>query len=284
MPAPHGVVRPRLAVLGSPIAHSKSPSLHAAAYRALGVDFDYGRHEVDEPRLAPWLAERGVGWRGASLTMPLKSEVIALCRSISETARVAGAVNTIVFAGPEADAPFDGHNTDVGGVRRALEEVRAQPGPVELLGSGNTASSVVLACAEAGSRELVVRARSRERAAETMALAQRLGMRARAVPLDAPGAGEGAAIVVNTIPGGETLRVPVDAAVRREAVLLEVLYDPWPTALAAQWFEVGGRVASGLDMLVHQALAQVRLFVRGDDGARDVDDATLLRAMRAAVA
>ncbi|MGO2112722.1 MAG: shikimate dehydrogenase family protein, partial [Pseudoclavibacter sp.] len=151
---------PRLAVLGSPIAHSKSPTLHDAAARALGIERDYAAIEVDEEGLADFLAERGDGWRGCSLTMPLKSVVIPFCRTVSPVARRAGAVNTIVFAGPGVGAPFDGYNTDVEGVRRALDDAGVGTGSVELLGAGNTAASVVLACAERGARDLTIRARS----------------------------------------------------------------------------------------------------------------------------
>ena len=273
----------RLAVLGAPIAHSKSPVLHAAAYRLLGLDWHYGRHEVDEAGLPPFLDARGAGWRGMSLTMPLKAAVMPLCRTVSPLARRASAVNTIVFEGPEAHAPFHGHNTDVEGVRGALDGIDAPVGPVELLGAGNTASSVIVACAERGARELTLRVRSPERASAAAALGTALGMRTRVVPLDAPGAGEGAAVVVNTIPDGTRVHAEFGEAVRRSSALLDVIYDPWPTGLAATWLEAGGRVASGLDMLVHQAVAQVRLFVRADDGAADVDDAALETAMRAAL-
>lgn len=278
----------KLAVLGSPIAHSKSPTLHGAAYRMLGLEWDYARHDVDEARLASFLERRGAGWRGLSLTMPLKSAIIEHCRTVSPIALRAGAVNTVVFATSEPDSPFDGYNTDVEGVIAALDEADAAAGPVELLGAGNTASSVILACFERGARDLTIRARSPERARGAAELARSLGMRIRvhslADAIEPRHDGVDVAVVANTIPGGTELRVAYPAEIRRTATLFDAIYDRWPTALAAHWAEAGGAVVSGLEMLLHQAVAQVRLFVRPGDGAAEVSDAELVAGMRAALA
>ncbi|MGO2112721.1 MAG: hypothetical protein ACTH31_14035, partial [Pseudoclavibacter sp.] len=133
------------------------------------------------------------------------------------------------------------------------------------------------------------------------ALAESLGLRVAIAPLDVDaGSGDSAAsggdatdgrsgdvgpdLVVNTIPGGGALRVRHPERVRRSAVLFDVIYDPWPTATAQHWLEAGGRIVSGLEMLLHQAVAQVRLFTRPEDEVRDVSDADLLAAMRATLA
>ena len=105
----------RLAVLGSPIAHSQSPALHAAAYAALGLDWSYERHEVDEAGLDAFLDDRSAGWRGLSLTMPLKARALrprrrARQRSPTQT----GAVNTLAFA--RRRHARTGFNTDVAGL------------------------------------------------------------------------------------------------------------------------------------------------------------------------
>jgi shikimate dehydrogenase len=85
----------RCAVLGSPIAHSLSPALHSAAYAYLGLNWHYGRHEVDEAALPDFIRGLDSSWRGLSLTMPLKQAAIALVDEISSTARVVDAVNTV---------------------------------------------------------------------------------------------------------------------------------------------------------------------------------------------
>src|SRR5688572_11268753 len=105
--------RRRLGVLGSPIEHSKSPSLHRAAYAELGLDWEYVAIEVDGPGLPAFIESRDETWRGLSLTMPLKHDVLPLLDGVDEVAVLAGAANTVLFD----SAGRRGFNTDVGGIR-----------------------------------------------------------------------------------------------------------------------------------------------------------------------
>jgi shikimate dehydrogenase len=89
--------------------------------------------------------------------------------------------------------------------------------------------------------------------------------------------------VVSTLPGGTPIDVPYPEPVRSGAVLFDVAYDPWPSALAASWSSVGGTVVSGLAMLLHQAIAQVRIFVTGDDSGDLPQESAVIAAMRSAV-
>ncbi|MYX24111.1 shikimate dehydrogenase, partial [Streptomyces sp. SID8380] len=101
----------RAAVLGSPVAHSLSPQLHLAAYRALGLSgWTYERIETDEAALPGFVDGLGPEWAGLSLTMPLKRAVLPLLDRISDTAASVDAVNTVVF---EADGSRSGDNTDI---------------------------------------------------------------------------------------------------------------------------------------------------------------------------
>ncbi|BBE22936.1 hypothetical protein MN0502_18190 [Arthrobacter sp. MN05-02] len=111
----------RAAVIGSPIGHSKSPLLHAAAYRALGIDCSYTAIEVAETALAAFVAgvRRADDWRGLSVTMPLKGGMARLVDHTTEPASVLGVVNTVVVEGHGADRVLTGHNTDVAGVAHA---------------------------------------------------------------------------------------------------------------------------------------------------------------------
>lgn len=274
----------RLAVLGSPIAHSRSPVLHAAAYRALGLDWHYDRAEVDEAGLPGFLRARGPGWRGLSLTMPLKSAVIPLCATVSATALRAGAVNTIVFRDRDPQAAFDGHNTDVLGIVHALQQAGAGHTVVDLLGAGNTAASAIVAFAELGTERLRILARTPQRAAAAVALAQRLGIEVELLALSQARPAADTELVVNTIPDGSRIPFEYPAGLRADATLFEIVYDPWPTALAASWLQAGGRVVSGLEMLLHQAVGQVRLFLRPEDRPRELSDAELTARMRASLA
>ena len=135
------------AVLGRPVAHSLSPLLHRAGYRALGLDdWAYGAHDLGADDLAAWVAQRDDSWRGLSLTMPLKEAAFAVAATVSQTARLTGAVNTLVR---RDDLGWDAHNTDVHGLVGALGHLD-HGGSATLLGSGATARSAAVALARLG--------------------------------------------------------------------------------------------------------------------------------------
>ena len=108
----------RCGVLGDPIAHSLSPVLHRAAYAALGLDWSYDAHRVAAGGLEPFVAGLDASWRGLSLTMPLKREALALADRVTDRARLAGAVNTLLLEGDERV----GDNTDLPGAVAAIRE------------------------------------------------------------------------------------------------------------------------------------------------------------------
>ncbi|MFF0082781.1 shikimate dehydrogenase [Streptomyces canus] len=245
----------RAAVLGKPIAHSLSPVLHRAAYEELGLTgWSYDRFELDEAALPGFVGQLGPEWAGLSLTMPLKRAVIPLLDEISDTAASVEAVNTVVFT---EDGRRLGDNTDIPGMLAALRERGIeQVDSAAILGAGATASSALAALARICTGEVVAYVRSEARAAEMRQWGERLDIEVRtadwadaAEALDAP-------LVIATTPAGATDAL-AHAVPERPAALFDVLYDPWPTALAARWSMIGGAVVSGLDLLVHQAVLQV---------------------------
>ena len=260
MTTPH-----RAAVLGSPIAHSLSPALHNAGYAALGLtDWQYGRHEIDESTLADFVAGLDPAeWAGLSLTMPLKRAVRPLLDTVSDTARAVDAVNTVVI---DRDGRRHGDNTDVPGLVNALRErgvERVEAAAV--LGAGATASSALAALAQVCDGEVTAYVRSAGRAAEMRALGERLGVPVRTADwADGARALEGP-LTVSTTPVGATdgFAAQLTAA---PGVLFDVLYHPWPTALAAACLERGGTVLGGLDLLVHQAVLQFERFTGVERG------------------
>jgi shikimate dehydrogenase len=271
----------RLAVLGSPIAHSKSPALHRAAYEVLGLDWSYDAIEVAEGELAGFVETLDPEWRGLSLTMPLKREVLPLLTSRDTFVELAGVANTILL---NHDGPH-GFNTDPIGIFWAfMEAKRADLEDVHILGGGATAASVLVAARKMQVRRAVVSVRDPARAAPLREVADRmeielvvrtLGVMDRS--LHVPSA------VISVLPGGVDAGMRFPEAVRRESVLLDIAYDPWPSALAREWTEAGGVVISGLSMLLHQALAQVRIFVNGGTDGVLVHQDRVLAAMRSAV-
>jgi shikimate dehydrogenase len=276
-----GAVSYRLAVLGSPVAHSRSPELHTAAYGVLGLDWSYEAVDVPEGGLADFIDGLGPEWRGLSLTMPLKQAVLPLLTERDHVAEQTGAANTVLFDG-EAVAGF---NTDVAGIVRALAGAGlTEARYVHILGGGATAASALAAVAELGAERADVHVRDLEKSRWLEPLAHELGLMIRLRSfsqadrsLDIPD------LVISTLPGGTTTEALYTDGTRRRAVLLDVAYEPWPSALASAWAAVDGTVVSGLAMLVHQALLQVRIFVSGDPLQPLPDEEAVLEAMLDAV-
>ncbi|MFD3574428.1 shikimate dehydrogenase [Streptomyces sp. NPDC058644] len=245
----------RAAVLGSPIAHSLSPVLHRAAYGELGLaDWTYDLFDVDEAALPGFIEGLGPEWAGLSLTMPLKRAVIPLLDEVSETAASVEAVNTVVL---KDDGRRVGDNTDIPGMVAALRERGIeQVESAAILGAGATASSALAALARICTGEVVAYVRSEARAAEMREWGERLDVEVRTADWADAERALSAPLVIATTPAGATDALSA-AVPERPATLFDVLYDPWPTALAARWSMYGGAVVSGLDLLVHQAVLQV---------------------------
>ncbi|WP_144670503.1 shikimate dehydrogenase [Arthrobacter sp. U41] len=278
----------RAAVLGHPISHSKSPALHRAAYAHLGVELDYEAIDVTEEALPAFMARvredlrQGRGWRGLSVTMPLKSGMVREVDEVRGVARSLGVVNTVAFeAPPPGEDPgttrLVGYNTDVAGIVNALRHAGAASAPsAVVLGGGGTAAAAVAALKELGAPDAEIYVRDVSRATEAKTAAAAVGLAIRVLPLSGAAAALARAdVVISTLPpraadplaeelagvlaqraGGSSAR-PAPA---RPGVLLDVAYDPWPSRIAAAWQDAGGTVVPGLEMLIYQAVEQVRHF------------------------
>jgi shikimate dehydrogenase len=254
MPPP-ATDRRRAAVLGSPIGHSLSPVLHRAAYAELGLEgWTYDRFDVDEAALPDFFEQLGPEWAGLSLTMPLKRAVIPLLDEISATASSVDAVNTVVLT---EDGRRVGDNTDIPGLVAALREHGVEKvETAAILGAGATASSALAALTRVCTGEVAVYVRSRARADEMRGWAERLDADVRVEDWADAAEALCAPLVVATTPAGATDALAASVP-EMPATLFDVLYDPWPTALAARWSAYGGAVVGGLDLLLHQAVLQV---------------------------
>lgn len=288
MPAGSRAARLRCGVAGRPIAHSLSPVLHRAAYDALGLDWAYDAHDVDEAALPAFLHGLGPNWRGLSLTMPLKHAVLKHCVKVSDLAQRVGVANTLVIDGA---GRWSGHNTDVPGFIAAWREAGLVPPAAAgvdfggwqavVLGSGATARSAVAALALAGIFRLTVLARSLERAGPLQALMADLGVAGEVRPLSAElGASRAQAeLVVSTVPLAAQPEILSTLAVRDlldrgAGALFDVAYGPEPTGLVAAARAAGMRCGDGFGLLLHQAARQVELMTGCD--------AAPLEAMRVA--
>lgn len=186
--------------------------------------------------------------------MPLKRAIIPLLDEVSATAAAVEAVNTVVFA---PDGRRLGDNTDIPGMVAALRERGVTRVPAAaVLGAGATASSALAALAQLCDGEVTAYVRSPARAAEMRGWGERLGVALRTEDWSLAHRASAAPLVVATTPAGTTDALAA-AVPRTPGILFDVLYDPWPTALAAAWSGRGGEVVGGLDLLVHQAVLQV---------------------------
>lgn len=238
----------RAAVLGSPIGHSRSPALHRAAYAALGLDWRYDAVECEAAGLAALLDSLDAEWVGLSLTMPLKQTVLPLLDSVSDLARDVAAANTVVLR----DGSRHGHNTDVHGIVAALTSGRVPVGgPAVVIGGGATARSALAALRDLEVDDVTLLVRSDP--VEALAAADRLGVVVR-VSRD-PRSLVDAGVVVSTVPAGAA--DDLAEHVTGVPLLLDVVYAPWPTRLAAG---CSGTVVGGDEMLLHQAARQVELM------------------------
>ncbi|MGH3826132.1 MAG: shikimate dehydrogenase [Pseudonocardiaceae bacterium] len=254
----------RAGVLGSPIRHSLSPTLHRAAYAALELTgWRYDAVDCAETALAGFLERLGPEWAGLSLTMPLKRVALTVADEISPLAGAVGAANTLVLGQPGGRRRAE--NTDVAGILAALREAGlARIDAAVLLGAGGTAQAALAALREFGERAPRVLVRDPARTADLRAAAERLGVQ----PVISGGLPDMALpeadVVISTLPPGaaDALSSPHGGSRHWSAqpVVLDVVYAPWPTALAASAIAAGCRTVSGLAVLLHQAVAQVELM------------------------
>ncbi|WP_406629524.1 shikimate dehydrogenase [Amycolatopsis sp. WGS_07] len=252
----------RAAVLGKPVAHSLSPVLHRAAFAALGLDgWTYDRIETDADELPGFVGGLGPEWVGLSVTMPGKRAALDYAAEVTPRAAAVGAANTLVRRadGWLADC------TDVDGVTGALRYAGgfepAAGDQAVVLGAGGTAAAAVVGLAAMGVSTVCLVVREPARAAETVDAAKRAGLAVevrRWSEVDFADLADAAAVLVNTVPPDAV--VPHLAELARIGSVLDVIYHPWPTPLAEAVGERGGRLATGLDMLLHQAFGQAEQF------------------------
>lgn len=248
----------KAAVLGKPIAHSKSPQLHLAAYRALGLTgWTYERIECDAEQLPGVVAGLGPEWVGVSVTMPGKFAALAFADERTERAQRVGSANTLV----RTPTGWRADNTDIDGVAGALGATGSASGWALVCGSGGTAPAAVAGLAQLGVGGITVVARNPDKAARLVELGNGMGVTTRFCDLDGGGLADEVAaadVLVSTIPAEVAARYA--DTLSGIGVLLDAVYDPWPTPLAAAVTAAGGRVISGVQMLLHQAFAQVEQF------------------------
>jgi shikimate dehydrogenase len=245
----------KAAVLGFPIAHSLSPVLHAKAFDLLGIAGSYEAIEVASGGLADFLKSQGANYDYLSLTMPLKEEVLVIAESsgitVDELALRIQSVNTLVRKGSSWSAT----STDGSGFVKALANAGYDHfNSVLILGAGGTARAVAGALDEIAD-SVAIMGRSVRRNVGIAACFTKLAP--EFISWDDQIDLRNFDLIVNTTPSGAADLVAENIPFKVEGLLFDVLYKPWPTLLARRWSDAGGKVISGLELLLYQGIDQI---------------------------
>jgi shikimate dehydrogenase len=245
--------RGRAGVIGHPVAHSRSPAMHAAAYAELGMDWEYVAVDVPPERLPDFVSGMAeAGFAGVNVTIPHKQAVAGLCAGVGPEAAAAGSVNTLLVR----DGAIHGESTDGRGLLWALGDT--EPAGALVLGAGGAARAAVAALRAAG-WEVAVSARRPEAAAQ-------LGASVVPWPPD-----RAAALVVNATPLGQAEKPgsgtncsePIDVGLLGPGMtVVDLAYrgDGAETALCEGARERGARVVDGIEVLIGQGIYAFELL------------------------
>lgn len=260
-------------VVGSPIGHSLSPLIHLAAYKYLGLDWSYEKHEVAKGDLSEFLFRDGKRFDGLSVTMPLKLEAVEVALTKDPLVERLGIANTLV----KSEKGYLAYNTDVFGITQALDGLWvAGLNTVAILGAGATAQSAVMSVYQnAPNSKLVVFVRDTERTTSISDLARELGMSLEVKLLSLYTNEQD--LTINTVPSNSI----VVSGIRQDGWLLDVNYSSPNTSLNScfDW----ERVVTGERMLLWQAIGQIRLFTSLQADSQLPHEAELLKAMEQAL-
>lgn len=253
------------AVLGSPVSHSLSPTLHREIFAHLGLALEYQPIEVLSGELAGFLQREGESFDYLSLTMPLKEEALSLSVEIDPLVSRIQSANTLI----KRDNSWALYSTDGLGFTKALQSRGFTTFKSALvLGAGGTARAVVGALDGCANKISVLgRTSTRSEVLQKAVVKSdfsylRWSDEPDFSPFD---------LIVNTTPAGaaDILANSVTSSPFRDnenepakaALLFDVIYKPWPTVLASHWSDNGGPVINGREMLLYQGIAQVELLL-----------------------
>ena len=248
---------PLAAVIGSPIAHSKSPTLHGTWLRDLGIKGHYIPIDLASDDFETQVrAMYKMGFRGANVTIPYKQRALEMADEVSETARRIGAANTLTFS---ADGKIHADNTDAYGfyenIRASVPDWNAASGPALVLGAGGAARAIISALIDAHTPVIYLANRTKSRAED---LANRFGETVKVIEWDNKSTVvPDCATIVNTTSLGMNGNADVDidlSAIKPTTVVNDIVYVPLETGLLRQARENGAIAVDGLGMLLHQAV------------------------------
>lgn len=257
----------RAAVLGSPISHSLSPLLHNRAYEILGIPGKYEAIEVSEVEFPQFFAEAtaidaSVNWRGFSLTMPLKEVVTTIGAGVDPLAKRISSANTILIERSSHAVDVQILSTDVMGFAAIFNRLQiTQDSAISIIGGGGTARAA-LAALDGLVKNINIYQRSENR----NELVKKAALLSRIRFFNFEDLAEIAHdfLVISTLPSSAffSLANAIPARIKSDQILLDVSYSPFPSRPSVLWQESGGLLIDGLELLIRQALEQLRLMTR----------------------
>lgn len=271
---------PLAGVIGSPIAHSKSPQLHRHWLQTYGIAGHYIPMDVAHDDLEQVIRTLPkMGFVGVNVTVPHKETVMAIADLITDRATLIGASNTLIF---RKDGKIHADNTDgygfIENLRSGAPGWEPRSGPAVILGAGGAARAIVASLSDAGVPEILLTNRTRVRAEK---LKDDFGQRVRVIDwVQAGNILEDASLVVNTtslgMVGKPELRIPLDG-LNKNSIVTDLVYAPLKTGLLKAAEEAGCQTVDGLGMLLYQA---VPAFERWFGTRPEVDAATRAAVLR----
>lgn len=274
----------QLAVVGSPISHSKSPIIHKAAYGILNQEFDYSKIQVEKNHLMQFVETLDPSWLGLSVTAPLKAEALRLASTADDAAKITGVANTLL----KSEAGWSAFNTDVFGIQRALQEANVRDvRRVSILGTGATARSAALAIASSfPGVEFYLAGRNKDSLAKLRIFSRSVGVK-QAKRVSMKRALRASDLVISTLPAKaldeDVMSLKASRFSKPKGLFFDVAYDPWPSEAAKLWSKHNLPVISGVEMLLWQAMAQVRIFCGGDPNSEVFNEPAVMLSMRHAI-
>lgn len=248
---------PYAEVIGDPIAHSKSPTIHNFWLRKLGIEAEYRKTHVKPDELAAYFLKRRADpdWLGCNVTIPHKVAVMDYVSDPGKVADIIGAMNTIAC---ETGGPFIGTNTDAGGFLAPLQAMGWKGASACIIGAGGAARAILYALDAIGVKDIVVMARD---AAKGQALLDRARVKGRVIGMDAPL--PPVDLLVNSSPLGMIGKQPLEANLAplpTHSVVYDIVYAPLDTPLLLSARARGLATIDGLEMLIGQAALAFDIF------------------------
>ncbi len=242
------------AVIGDPIDHSLSPSIHNAAFRALGLDCTYIAYRIPRGELKAGIESlQQIKIAGFNVTVPLKVEMMNFLDEASQECRIIGATNTVSNNGGR----LTGYNTDMDGFLEPIKKrgLEINGHDVLLIGAGGAARAIIAGFAKERARKVTIANRTTRRAHELARFASGLGLQVDVIPLDAAQSAGQYRFIVNATTiglGGEPSPIPTKT-IGSQNVVYDIVYMPMNTDLIARSKKNSATVIYGYEMLLGQA-------------------------------